>query len=241
MTGAGSGIGRAIAGRLSAEGATVVVSDIDAGAGNAAVREITEGGGTALFVGHDVSSREDWSTILGIVADKFGGLDILVNNAGVGDVGSIDDQAQESWDRTISIDLTGVYLGMRMSGGLLAASAHATVVNISSICGSSGTFGGVAPAYHAAKGGVRSLTKSVALGWAERGIRVNSVHPGFIGTQMVARAEGTPAGEAMLGLTPMGRLGTPDDVAAGVAYLVSDDAAFVTGTELYIDGGYMAR
>ena len=122
----------------------------------------------------------------------------------------------------------------------LAASGHGSVINISSIFGTSGGFG-TSPAYHAAKGAVRTLTKNVALHWADRGVRVNSVHPGFIDTPILDQAKGTPIEQAMLDVTPMGRLGKPAEIAAGVAYLASDDASFVTGLELYIDGGYTAR
>jgi len=114
------------------------------------------------------------------------------------------------------------------------------VVNISSIFGSSGGFG-VSPAYHAAKGAVRTLTKNVALHWATEVVRVNSIHPGFIATPILEQSRNTPIWDGMTQLTPMGHLGRPEDIAAGVAYLASDDAAFVTGLEFYIDGGYMAR
>ena len=129
---------------------------------------------------------------------------------------------------------------MKAAAAALAASGHGSVINISSVFGASGGFG-TSPAYHAAKGAVRTLTKNIALHWASRGVRVNSVHPGFIDTPILDPAKGTSAGHAMTGLTPLGRLGQPAEVAAGVAYLASDDASFVTGLELYIDGGYMAR
>ncbi|XGX78791.1 Cyclopentanol dehydrogenase [Terrabacter sp. BE26] len=129
---------------------------------------------------------------------------------------------------------------MKTAATHLKASGHGTVVNISSIFGTSGGFGG-SPAYHAAKGAVRTLTKNVALHWAADGVRVNSIHPGFIDTPILDQAKGTPIEKAMTDLTPMGRLGRPEEVAAGVAYLVSDDASFVTGAELYIDGGFIAR
>jgi NAD(P)-dependent dehydrogenase (short-subunit alcohol dehydrogenase family) len=172
--------------------------------------------------------------------EVLGGLDILVNNAGMGDIKSIEDTTLAEWDRTVAIDQTGVFLGMKIAAPHLKNSEHASVINISSIFGSSGGFG-VSPAYHAAKGAVRTLTKNVALHWATEGIRVNSIHPGFIATPILEEARDTPIWEGMTALTPMGTLGRPEDIAAGVAYLASDDAAFVTGLELYIDGGYMAR
>jgi NAD(P)-dependent dehydrogenase (short-subunit alcohol dehydrogenase family) len=129
---------------------------------------------------------------------------------------------------------------MKTAAAALAESGHASVINISSIFGTSGGFG-TSPAYHAAKGAVRTLTKNTALHWAEGGIRVNSVHPGFIDTPILDSTKGTEFEQTMISMTPMGRLGRPEEVAAGVAYLASDDASFVTGLELYIDGGYIAR
>jgi len=240
VTGAASGIGRAIALRLAEEGARVVVTDIDDDGGARTVEAISAAGGEARFVHHDVVSEADWEAACAAAADAFGGLDVLVNNAGMGDLAAIEDTTLADWDRTVAIDQTGVFLGMRTAAPLLKASEHGSVVNISSIFGTSGGFGG-SPAYHAAKGAVRTLTKNVALHWATEGVRVNSVHPGFIDTPILDQAKGTEIEAGMLALTPMGRLGQPAEIAAGVAYLASDDAAFVTGLELYIDGGYMAR
>jgi len=129
---------------------------------------------------------------------------------------------------------------MKVAAPHLKKSEHASVINISSIFGSSGGFG-VSPAYHAAKGAVRTLTKNVALHWATEGVRVNSIHPGFIATPILEQSRNTPIWDGMTALTPMARLGGPRTSPPGVAYLASDDAAFVTGLELYIDGGYMAR
>jgi NAD(P)-dependent dehydrogenase (short-subunit alcohol dehydrogenase family) len=154
--------------------------------------------------------------------------------------GSDEDTSLEDWERTVAIDQTGVFLGMKTAAAALAVSGHGSVINISSIFGTSGGFG-TSPAYHAAKGAVRTLTKNTALHWADRGVRVNSVHPGFIDTPILAPTRGTEFEQAMISMTPLGRLGRPEEVAAGVAYLASDDASFVTGSELYIDGGYIAR
>jgi len=240
VTGAASGIGRATAERLAEEGAAVMVTDIQDTAGEAAANEIAAAGGRAVFVHHDVTSEEDWRSAVARAKEEFGGLDILVNNAGLGDLKTIEETTLEEWERTIAIDQTGVFLGMKYAAEALAASGHGSVINISSIFGTSGGFG-TSPAYHAAKGAVRTLTKNVALHWAEKGVRVNSIHPGFIATSIIEQAKGTPVEQGMIALTPMGRLGRPEEIAAGVAYLASDDASFVTGLELYIDGGYMAR
>jgi NAD(P)-dependent dehydrogenase (short-subunit alcohol dehydrogenase family) len=240
VTGAASGIGHAIAIRLAQEGAAVVVTDIQDEPGEAVAKGIRETGGRTVFVHHDVVSPAEWERAVGSAAREFGGLDILVNNAGMGDLAVIEETSLEDYERTIAIDQTGVFLGMKTAAELLSASPHASVINISSIFGTSGGFG-TSPAYHAAKGAVRTLTKNTALHWADKGIRVNSVHPGFIDTPILDSTKGTDFEQAMIGLTPMGRLGRPQEIAAGVAYLASDDASFVTGLELYIDGGYMAR
>ncbi len=240
VTGAASGIGKATAERLAQEGAAVLVTDIQVEAGEATVQGITETGGKAAFLRHDVTSETEWQAACAAAVEAFGGLDIVVNNAGMGDIKPIEDTTLEEWDRTVAIDQTGVFLGMKVPAELLKQSEHASVINISSIFGSSGGFG-TSPAYHAAKGAVRTLTKNIALHWATEGIRVNSIHPGFIATPILEAARDTPIWDGMTALTPMGRLGRPEDIAAGVAYLASDDAVFVTGLELYIDGGYMAR
>jgi NAD(P)-dependent dehydrogenase (short-subunit alcohol dehydrogenase family) len=240
VTGAGSGIGAASARRLAAEGAAVLVTDVQDDSGSRVAETIGQAGGRAAYAHLDVTSPAQWEAAVGLAVSSFGGLDILVNNAGLGDLAVIEDTSLDDWSRTISVDQTGVFLGMKTSAAALAASAHGSVINISSIFGASGGFG-TSPAYHAAKGAVRTLTKNIALHWADRGIRVNSVHPGFIDTPLLDQAKGTPVEQAMLDITPMARLGQPDEVAAGVAYLASDDASFVTGLELYIDGGYMAR
>ena len=240
VTGAASGIGRATAQRLADEGAAVLVTDIQVEAGKATAQEINDSGGKAAFIEHDVSSETGWEAVCAAAVEELGGLDILVNNAGMGDIKPIEETTLADWDRTVAIDQTGVFLGMRTAAPHLKASDHASVINISSIFGASGGFG-VSPAYHAAKGAVRTLTKNVALHWATEGVRVNSIHPGFIATPILEQARDTPLWDGMTALTPMGTLGRPEDIAAGVAYLASDDAAFVTGLELYIDGGYMAR
>ncbi|TQN45753.1 NAD(P)-dependent dehydrogenase (short-subunit alcohol dehydrogenase family) [Humibacillus xanthopallidus] len=240
VTGAASGIGKATARRLTEEGAAVLLTDVNEAAGAAAVAELREGGARAEFLRHDVASESDWEAACAKAKELFGGLDVLVNNAGMGDLAAIEDTTLADWERTIAIDQTGVFLGMKVAAPLLKASGHGAVINISSIFGTSGGFG-TSPAYHAAKGAVRTLTKNVALHWAAEGVRVNSIHPGFIDTPILDGARGTPFEQMMIDLTPMGRLGRPEEIAAGVAYLASDDAAFVTGLELYIDGGYISR
>ncbi|EWT03273.1 short-chain dehydrogenase [Intrasporangium oryzae NRRL B-24470] len=240
VTGAGSGIGKATARRLAEEGARLVVTDINEQSGQATADELLDAGTEATFVHHDVTSEADWHVACERAVDEFDGLDILVNNAGMGDLKTIEETTLEEWERTVAIDQTGVFLGMKIAAPYLRKSQHAAVINISSIFGTSGGFGN-SPAYHAAKGAVRTLTKNAAVHWATEGIRVNSVHPGFVDTPILDTSRETPFMQVMIDLTPMGRLGRPEEIAAGVAYLASDDASFVTGLELYIDGGYIAR
>ena len=240
VTGAASGIGKAVAERLAAEGAAVVLTDIQDEAGELVASSITATGAAAVFAHHDVTSPADWERAVALAVERYGRLDVLVNNAGMGDLATIEDTTLADYERTIAVDQTGVFLGMQTAAAALKRSGHGSVVNISSIFGTSGGFGS-SPAYHAAKGAVRTLTKNVALHWATEGVRVNSVHPGFIDTPILDPAKGTEFETAMIAMTPMARLGLPEEVAAGVAYLAGDDASFVTGSELYIDGGYIAR
>jgi NAD(P)-dependent dehydrogenase (short-subunit alcohol dehydrogenase family) len=247
VTGAASGIGKATAQRLASEGASVMITDISDDAGSAVAAELAASGANTGYRRLDVTSEADWQAAVAATLDAFGGLDVLVNNAGVsGGPDPIESISLASWEQSIAILQTGVFLGMKHAAPALLQSRHASVINISSIFGASGGFG-TSPAYHAAKGAVRILTKTVALHWAELGVRVNSVHPGFIDTPLLGGAgsanlpESAEVRRAILDSTPMRRLGRPEEVAAGVAYLASDDASFVTGTELYIDGGFMAR
>ena len=240
ITGAASGIGRATAVRLASEGAIVVVTDVQDEAGEETVSALDAGDGDALYVHLDVTDEAGWQTAVERVLAERDRLDVLVNNAGLGDLAPIEETTLADWERTIAIDQTGVFLGMKSCAVALKASGHGSVINISSIFGTSGGFG-TSPAYHAAKGAVRTLTKNIALHWATEGVRVNSVHPGFVRTPILDQAKGTEVWDAMTAMTPMGRLGEPEEIAAAVAYLASDDASFVTGLELYVDGGFIAR
>ncbi len=234
VTGGASGIGKATATRIAAEGGSVVIADVQDEAGTAVVAEIEQTGGAAAFVHLDVTDEQNWTDAVASILDKFGGLDILVNNAGIGDTEPLEVTTIDTWNKVVAVTQTSVFLGMKAAAEALKQSGHGSVVNISSMYGIVGS--GVSPAYHAAKGAVRLLTKTTALGWAKDGVRVNSVHPGYIDTPIL----GDTDRDMLVGATPMGRLGQPEEIAAMITFLASDDASFATGAEFVIDGGYTA-
>ncbi len=239
VTGAAGGLGDEICLRLAEEGARVVIADLPAADLDSAAARLTGGPHVALPL--DVSSEAEWLVAVAEVERQLGGLDVLVNNAAIGSLKTVEDEDREHWDRVVAVDQTGVWLGMKHAGALIERSGGGAIVNVASILGSTGGFGN-SIAYHAAKGAVRSMTKNAALHWATRGVRVNSLHPGFIETrQLLERYEGSERHQAMLANTPMGRLGRPAEIAGAVAFLGSDDAGYMTGAELYADGGWTAR
>jgi NAD(P)-dependent dehydrogenase (short-subunit alcohol dehydrogenase family) len=234
ITGGASGIGKVTAKRIAHEGGSVVIADLQDEAGKAVVADIERSGGKALYVHLDVTDEHGWADAVTSTTETFGGLDILVNNAGIGDTESIEVTTAATWDKVVAVTQTSVFLGMKAAADALKKSGRGSVVNVSSMYGIVGS--GVSPAYHAAKGAVRLLTKTTALGWAKEGVRVNSVHPGYIDTPIL----GDTDRDMLIGATPMGRLGRPEEIAATIAFLASDDASFATGAEFVIDGGYTA-
>jgi NAD(P)-dependent dehydrogenase (short-subunit alcohol dehydrogenase family) len=234
VTGGASGIGKATATRIAAEGGSVVIADLQDEAGAAVVAEIEQNGGKAAYVHLDVTDEQGWPDAISATIDTFGALDILVNNAGIGDDEPIEVTSVETWNKVVAVTQTSVFLGMRAAAEELKKGGHGSVVNISSMYGIVGS--GVSPAYHAAKGAVRLLTKTTALGWAKAGVRVNSVHPGYIDTPILGDIDR----DVLVGATPMGRLGKPEEIAAMITFLASDEAGFITGAEFVVDGGYTA-
>ncbi|QUD88668.1 SDR family NAD(P)-dependent oxidoreductase [Phenylobacterium montanum] len=245
VTGAASGLGAEAARRLAREGAAVVLSDMAADAGEALAEAISGAGGRAAFLTHDVTSEADWERVVAGAVERFGRLDVLVNNAGVSGAGEeLMSHSLEAWRRVLGVNLDGVFLGLRHAGPAIAKGGGGSVINLSSILGKVGMAG--AAAYCASKGGVTMLTKAAALEWAPVNIRVNSIHPGFIDTPMVAdafhRAEnGNEMRQMVISRHALGRLGVAREIADGVVFLASDESSFMTGSELVIDGGYTAQ
>lgn len=246
VTGAASGIGRGCATAFAREGATVVFSDIQDKAGTDRVSEIVRFGGKAFYRHHDVADEQSWIDTIAAIRSEHGRLDILVNNAGIGIGGPITDVSLADWRRQQSINLEGVFLGMKHALPLMRQGKGGAIINISSISGMIGSANFAA--YSATKGAVRALTKSVALQCAalKDGIRVNAICPGIVDTPIFKSVEGVTGDgadpEALVkALVPLGRAGRPEDIAGGVLYLASDDASYVTGIELVIDGGVITR
>lgn len=235
ITGGASGIGKATAERISAEGGTVVIADLQDEAGREVAAGLESKGGRAAFVHLDVTDEQQWADAVAETLSKYGRLDVLVNNAGIGDTEPLEVTSTDTWNKVVAVTQTSVFLGMKAAAEALKASGNGSVVNVSSMYGIVGS--GVSPAYHAAKGAVRLLTKTTALGWATEGVRVNSVHPGFIDTPIL----GDTDREMLIAGTPMGRLGRAEEIASLIAFVASDDASFATGAEFVADGGYTAR
>jgi NAD(P)-dependent dehydrogenase (short-subunit alcohol dehydrogenase family) len=241
ISGGARGMG-AEAGRLFAkEGAKVVLGDVLETEGKTTVEEIRAAGGEATFVRLDVTSESAWAGAVTEAERWYGKLDVLVNNAGIGGGNRIEDTTLADWERIMAVNSTGVFLGTRAVIPAMRRAGGGSIVNISSQLGLVGTDNS-SPQYQASKGAVRLLTKATAIQYAKDGIRTNSVHPGPIVTAMTERRRADPEQYRLtVSRIPLGRYGQPHEVALGVLYLASDEASFVTGSELVIDGGWTAQ
>lgn len=242
VTGAASGIGRAVALAYAREGARVLVSDLQPEGGDETVRLVREAGGQACFAPADVADPAAGAVLVRRAIEAFGRLDIACNNAGIGgELAPTASYPDEAWQRVIAVNLSGVFYGMKAQiTQMLAQGGGGAIVNIASILGQVGFAN--APAYTAAKHGVIGLTQVSALEYGGQGVRINAVGPAFIHTPMIAPLEGDPATQqALVALHPLGRLGEPAEVAELVLWLSSERASFVTGAYYPVDGGYLAR
>ena len=246
VTGGSKGIGKATCHALAQEGAQVAVTDIVEDAGREVAEEITANGGSAAFYRLDVADEAEVERVFGAVRERFNRIDVLVNNAGIaGPDKPTHEYTVDEWEKVQAINTRGVFLCTKHIVPIMREQGGGSIINLSSIYGiiSSPDL----PSYHASKGAVRLMTKTDALFYAADGIRVNSVHPGFIWTPLVedlAEGSGMSVDEFRKELDsrhPIGHVGEPDDIAWGIVYLASDEAKFLTGSELVIDGGYTAR
>jgi cyclopentanol dehydrogenase len=234
-------MGAAEARMFGREGASVLIGDVLEAEGRAVEAEIKAKGGEGVFVRLDVTREADWQQAVALADRRFGRLDVLVNNAGIGGGSRIEDTTVEAWDQMMEVNAKGVFLGTKAVIPAMRKAGGGSIVNISSQLGLVGTDNS-SPQYQASKGAVRLLTKATAIQYARDGIRANSVHPGPIVTAMTERRRADPAQyQLMLSRIPLGRYGEADEVAYGVLYLASDESAFVTGSELVIDGGWTAQ
>jgi NAD(P)-dependent dehydrogenase (short-subunit alcohol dehydrogenase family) len=254
VTGGSSGIGAETARQFATHGARVTICDVDDAQGEALAGSIAASGAEAHYRHLDVADEAQWEALIAEVLERHGRLDILANIAGVSGrtpgapvqqseraIGPrLGEQTLEDWNRIMDVNSTGTFLGTKHAARAMAGGGGGSIINISSICGILGSFSSAA--YHASKGAVRLLSKSAAIQCAADGIRVNSIHPGFVETPMTQPAHANNAvAKQRLDATPLGRFGTPYDIAMGCVYLASDEAAWVTGSELVIDGGTVAN
>jgi len=234
ITGAGRGIGRATALRFADEGATVVIADVKEDDGRATVASIEDDGGTAAFVEADVSEGEQVQAVVDTVVDRFGGIEILVNNAGITRDATLEKMTEEDFDQVVDVNLKGVFNCTKAVVPHMKERDHGRILNAASIVGRYGNFGQTN--YVAAKSGVFGMTKTWARELGRDGITVNAVAPGFVDTDMMDTVPDNVITQ-LTDRTPLGRLGTPDDVANAYTFLASEEAAFITGAVLAVDGG----
>ena len=240
ITGAAHGMGAEEARLFAREGAKVAIADIREDDARKVEAEIAEAGGEAMVLMLNVTQEDQWASSVAEVVARFGKLDILVNNAGISGSGETDITSTDSWDRLMDINAKSVFLGMKHSIPEMEKAGGGAIVNISSISGFVGQET-IHPGYNASKGAVRLVTKAAAVQHAKSGIRVNSVHPGMMPPMLTSFQRGDPNREAMTAMVAMGREGEPIEVANAVLFLASDEASYITGTELLVDGGFTAK
>jgi cyclopentanol dehydrogenase len=240
ITGGARGMGASESLLFAKEGARVAVADIRDQEGEAIVTQIKKSGGDAFYIHLDVADEAAWEKAVAETLRRYGKLDIVVNNAGITAHHGVIDTTSEEWDRVLAVNAKGVFLGCKHAIPVMKKNGGGSIINISSQMGIVGSDTG-SPAYNASKGAVTIFTKSAALRHARDGIRINSVHPGPIDTPMLKEGYVDPKlRDRVLTLTPMGRRGRPEEVAQGVLFLASDEASYITGASLVIDGGYTA-
>ena len=243
ITGASSGIGAATAQLFADEDALVYLCDIQDDMGEALAEELVQSGAKAKYCHLDVRDEQQWDSILSRISQEHGHIDVLVNNAGIGGAPvhlKVEDYPVNDWDKTIAINATGVFLGTKYAARFMKQTGGGSIINISSVYGLVGTTRGAS--YTASKGAVRIFTKAAAVQYSQDNIRVNSVHPGFIETPQAASLLSDPQVRSdLINQTPVGRLGTVDDIKYGILYLASDESSYMTGSEYVIDGGITAR
>lgn len=239
VTGGARGIGGATVEALCREGAFVFVADL-LDEGETLAKRLASEGKCARYVQLDVTDEAQWKKLVDDIVREFGHLDILVNNAGIGTFEDVEQETRAGWDKVIAVNQMGVWLGMKYAAPAMKNNGGGSIVNVSSIFGAVGGFGG-SVAYHASKGAVRLMTKNAAIRYAKEGVRVNSMHPGFIDTPMIATVKGTPVEQAIVQNTPMGRLGTSAEIGEVIAFVSGPKASYMTGSEIYVDGGWTAQ
>jgi NAD(P)-dependent dehydrogenase (short-subunit alcohol dehydrogenase family) len=230
VTGAAVGIGKAIVERFAEEGATVYIGDYKTR--NPVDDENVEA------IELDVSNENHWERAVNEITDRHGSLDVLVNNAAVISYDGVEEMSLERWEEDLAVNQTGAFLGMREVIPVMRENGGGSIINLSSIWGNAAVPG--AAAYHATKGAVRNMTKNAAITYVDDNIRVNSIHPGIVHTPLT-EAQGEEVNEVVIGNTPMDRMGEPREVAHGAVFLASDESSYMTGSELVIDGGYLAQ
>ncbi|MEX0609638.1 MAG: glucose 1-dehydrogenase [Balneolaceae bacterium] len=236
ITGAAQGLGEAIARGYAKEGATTVITDINLEKLEKVESDLRDSGAEVFAIALDVTSEAQWKDVVNEVVEKYGQLDIVVNNAGIGTHGNLETTSFESWKNVLNVNLDSVFLGTKYGAEAMHQKGNkGSIINMSSVAGLVGDSELVA--YSASKGGVRLFTKSAALDLAKKGIRVNSIHPAYMNTELMKLV---PNPEDMLQATPMGHFGDPDMIAQGAIYLGSEESAYSTGSELVIDGGFAA-